>query len=288
MELVDRWHGRHDDRLRACLAPRFAPSCTEELLREVGRLSRERDLLIHTHASENEREIAWVRELFGKGNVEYFEHVGLLSERLCMAHGIWLDDAEREAVREAGAAIAHCPSSNLKLASGIAPVTDLLRRGITVALGADGAPCNNRLDGLAEMRLAALLQKIPGAPRALNAQEALDLATRGGAKALRWFDRIGSLEVGKRADLVALNLSSPPAYWTPPARLDDVERGRLLSAIAYSAQPHQVAWTLVDGKLVYAQTPDGPWITGGHVDFPSLARQVNEAMQGIRARVAQL
>lgn len=204
LRLAEKWHGHDDDRMRYAFAPRFVLSCTPELQREVGRQSREHGYLIHTHSSEQTEEIALVEDLFGMRNVHYLDSLGLCSERSVFAHGVHLDDAERAVLAKTGTSVCHCPSSNLKLGSGIADVITLRKAGVNVALGADGAPCNNSLDALQEMRLAHLLQCAKRGPGSLSARDALWMATRGGAKALCWDDRIGSIEVGKDADLVRI------------------------------------------------------------------------------------
>jgi 5-methylthioadenosine/S-adenosylhomocysteine deaminase len=204
LKLAEKWHGYDDDRMRYAFAPRFVLSCTPELQREVGRQSREHGYLIHTHSSEQTDEIALVEDLYGMRNVLYLDSLGLCSDKAVFAHGVHLDDTERDTLARTGTSVCHCPSSNLKLGSGIADVIRLKRSGINVALGADGAPCNNNLDALQEMRLAHLLQCAFKGPGALSAKDALWMATRGGAKALSWEDRIGSIETGKDADLVRI------------------------------------------------------------------------------------
>ncbi|MBA2541998.1 MAG: amidohydrolase family protein, partial [Deltaproteobacteria bacterium] len=156
-KLIKRWHGAAGDRLRYAYAPRFVLSCTDELLREVGARSKAQggDVRIHTHASENQGEIALVRERFGKDNIEVFAELGLLGDHCCIAHCIHLSAAERALLASTGTHVCHCPSSNLKLASGVCPVPELIAAGVSVAIGADGAPCNNNLDGFLELRLAA-------------------------------------------------------------------------------------------------------------------------------------
>lgn len=250
--LFAEWNGRENDRIRASYAPRFVISCTEVLMREVGNLSHEQNALIHTHASESRGEIKIVRKIAGCSNIEYLHRMGMTSDRLVVAHGVWLDAREMTLLKESRTSIVHCPSSNLKLASGIARVPELRKKGINVALGADGAPCNNTLNIFQEMRLAALIQKPVHGPKAMRAQEVLDMATRDGARALKWFDDIGSLEVGKKADLVALDLSGPEN--TVPATAH--ARGPLdpeafASAIVYATQPQHVRLTMVDGRVLY-------------------------------------
>jgi cytosine/adenosine deaminase-related metal-dependent hydrolase len=242
------WHGSEGDRIRVSYAPRFAVSCTDQLLREVSRLSREQNALVHIHASENRKELELVRSLTGKSNIDYLDSVGLLSPRSVLAHCVWPESSEISQLASAGAHVAHCPSSNLKLASGIAPVPRLRAAGVNVALGADGAPSNNNLSALGEMKLAALIHKPGSGPRTMRALEVLDMATRDGARALGWWDTIGSLEPGKAADLVALDLSAPENL---ALRLDDPEA--LASAIVYSSQPQHVRWTWVAGRNVYQQ-----------------------------------
>lgn len=240
LELFERWHGAAGGRIRYCFAPRFAVSCTRELLEQVARLARERGALVHTHASENRDEIAMVERETGLRNIEYLSAVGLAAPFVVLAHCVHLSDGELEILRTSGAHVAHCPSSNLKLGSGIARVAEMLGRGVSVTLGADGAPCNNRLDMFTEMRTAALLQKILRGPEALPARAALRMATLDGARALGLADEIGSIEAGKRADLILLNLNQPHAVPQPD----------LISTIVYAAQPGDVETVLIDGRVV--------------------------------------
>lgn len=239
-KLIARWHGAAEGRLRYAYAPRFVLSCTDELLREVGVQARAKGVRIHTHASENQGEIALVRQRFGKDNILVLDELGLLGEHTCIAHCIHLSTEEKRLLAERGAHVCHCPSSNLKLASGLCPVPELIAAGVAVALGADGAPCNNNLDGFLELRLAALLHKPRFGPRALPAPEVVRLATLGGAAALGLADTIGSLELGKRADVIAVDVNA----------LHTVPTGSPWSTIAYAAQACDVRHVAVDGKLV--------------------------------------
>lgn len=239
-QLIKRWHGAANDRLRYAYAPRFVLSCTEELLREVGTQARAKGVRIHTHASENPSEVALVRERFGKDNIVVLDELGLLGPHACIAHCIHLSAVEKQTLAARGAHVCHCPSSNLKLASGICPVPELIAAGVAVAIGADGAPCNNNLDGFLELRLAALLHKHRAGPRALPAPEVVRLATLGGAAALGLGDKVGSLEIGKRGDVIAVDLSA----------LHAVPTGSPWSAIAYAAQSCDVRHVAVDGALL--------------------------------------
>jgi 5-methylthioadenosine/S-adenosylhomocysteine deaminase len=240
VDLINRWHGYDDGRIRCCFAPRFAVGCTRELLREVARLSRELGVLIHSHASESREEIAIVEEATGLRNIAFLASLGLTAPNVVLAHCVHVDDDEIEILRQTGTHVAHCPSSNLKLASGVARVPEMLSRGISVSLGADGAPCNNRLDMFTEMRMAALIQKVLHGPRVMPAGTALRMATIGGAQALGLGDEIGSIEIGKRADIQVINL----------ARLHTTPAPDPVSTVVYAAQASDVAFVVIDGKVV--------------------------------------
>jgi cytosine/adenosine deaminase-related metal-dependent hydrolase len=202
--LAKAWRGQGDGRLGYAFAPRFALSCTRELLESIGPLAALTDALIHTHSNENADERVLVERATGRAPIAYLAEVGLATDRAVIAHGVHLDATETRLLAERRSAIAHCPSSNLKLGSGIADVVALRSAGVTVGIGADGAACNNRLDGFEEARLAALLPRARRGAAAMPASTALGLATREGARALHLDGEIGVLEVGKRADLVVL------------------------------------------------------------------------------------
>jgi 5-methylthioadenosine/S-adenosylhomocysteine deaminase len=240
LALFEEWHGRDHGRIRCCLAPRFALSCSPKLLKEVARLSSEHGLIIHTHASESREEVQAVRQQTGRDNIEYLDAMGLLGPRTVLAHCVWATDGEIELICSRGASVAHCPSSNLKLGSGIARVAEMMERGVRVSLGADGAPCNNRLDMFTEMRAAGLLQKIRLGPGAMPANRLLRMATIEGARALGLDGEIGSIEEGKLADLVILRLDRPHL----------VPRPDLISTIVYSAEASDVETVMIEGNVV--------------------------------------
>ena len=163
LSIRKRWDGAAHGRLRAAFAPRFAVSCSRELLEAVAALSREHNALVHTHASESQDELAIVERMSGGlTNLRYLASVGLATPHLCAAHCVWVNADEQRLLAEHDVKVMHCPGSNLKLGSGLAPIVELRARGVTVSLGADGAACNNRLDMFEEMRLAAVLQATAG------------------------------------------------------------------------------------------------------------------------------
>jgi 5-methylthioadenosine/S-adenosylhomocysteine deaminase len=241
LQLLERWHGAANGRIRYCFAPRFALSCTSELLAQVAQLARERGVMVHTHASENRNECQLVERDSGFRNVAYLDSLGISGSHVMLAHCVHLDEKELEILSKTATNVAHCPSSNLKLGSGIAPVATMLERGISVSLGADGAACNNRLDMFTEMRTMALLQKALHGPEVIHAVRALRMATIAGARALGLENELGSLETGKRADVIVIELDKP--HLNPRAP-------QLASTLVYSAQATDVRDVVIDGSLV--------------------------------------
>lgn len=241
LALKKRWDGAANGRLHAAFAPRFAVSCSRELLEAVAALSAHEHALVHTHASESRDEVEVVRRLSGgRSNLEYLDVTGLATSRLCAAHCVWVTEREQALLAERDVKVMHCPGSNLKLGSGIAPVTEMRARGICVSLGADGAACNNRLDMFDEIRLAAMLQAVRHAPGALTARDAIWMATREGARALGLEEEIGSIEPGKRADLIVVERDRP--HLAP-------DRDPW-STLVYAARGTDVRLTMVDGHVL--------------------------------------
>jgi len=239
--LIREYHGSHGGRIRYAVTPRFAVSCTEGCLRGSRELADAYDgVRIHTHASENRSEIATVEDDTGMRNIHWLDEVGLTGEDVVLAHCVWTDESEREVLAETGTHVTHCPSSNMKLASGIAPVPDYLDRGINVALGNDGPPCNNTLDPFTEMRQASLLGKVDCLdPTVTPAKTLFEMATINGARAAG-FEKVGKLREGWRADIVGLRTDVTRA--TP---LHDV-----LSHLVYGARASDVQLTMVDGEIL--------------------------------------
>ncbi|RWR05897.1 5'-deoxyadenosine deaminase [Siminovitchia fortis] len=242
VDLLEKWNQYDNGRIQYAFCPRFVVSCTEELLVEVRDLSNHYNVKVHTHASENRKEIEIVEQQRGMRNIVYLDHIGLANEKLILAHCVWLDDEEKRIIKERGIKMSHCPGSNLKLASGIADVPDMLELGANLSLGADGAPCNNNLDMFNEMRMASLIQKPIHGPTIMDAKTIFRMATIGGAKAVGLEDQIGSLEVGKKADVAILDLNKFHTF--PSAEVDPVPR------IVYSATRADVESTIINGKIV--------------------------------------
>ncbi len=242
--LMEKWHMGANGRIRYAMTPRFVVSCSEELLLKVGDISRANDVLVHTHASENRGEIALVEKERGLRNIKYLKKLGLTGKNLVLAHCIWLDDEEMKILAQTGTHIAHCPSSNLKLASGIAKVPELLGMGVNVSVAADGAPCNNNLSMFTEMRHAALIQKVRLlSPTALPAHQVFEMATLGGAKTMGMEKDLGSLEPGKKADIALVDLKK--VHTSPGINRDPI------SQLVYSATAQDVHTTIINGKILY-------------------------------------
>ncbi|KUJ58906.1 amidohydrolase [Streptomyces sp. NPDC093228] len=211
-----------------------------EQLVEIAALAREFGALLHIHAAENAAEVETVEQRYGKRPVELLDSLGLLGPDLLLAHAVDLTGPEITALGRTGTSVAHCPVSNLKLGCGIAPVPRLLDAGVTVGLGTDGAVSSNTLDVLGAVRQAALVHKAAGDPTAVGAEQAVRMATADGARALGLGDLLGSLETGKRADLIVLDLGGP--HLRP--------RHDPWSALAYAAQSADVRDTVVDGRIL--------------------------------------
>ena len=238
--LARDWHGREGGRLRYAYSPRFVLTASYDLLRSVGARARANQMLVHTHASEQRDESELVRERFGVSNIRLLANLGLAETNACFAHCVWPEPDEFDILSSGGASVVHCPSCNMKLGSGIAPIAEYLDCGVNVALGADGAASNNRLDAWEELRLAGLLAKLRSGPSAPAAADLFELATIGGARALGMDVNIGSIEIGKCADLTMLDLQR--AHAVGP---DDV-----YTRLLYSARASDVRLVTIGGKVV--------------------------------------
>ena len=270
--LIREYHGSHGGRIRYAVTPRFAVSCTEGCLRGSRELADAYDgVRIHTHASENRSEIATVEDDTGMRNIHWLDEVGLTGEDVVLAHCVWTDESERKVLAGTGTHVTHCPSSNMKLASGIAPVPDYLDRGINVALGNDGPPCNNTLDPFTEMRQASLLGKVDCLdPTVTPAKTLFEMATINGARAAG-FEKVGKLREGWRADIVGLRTDVTRA--TP---LHDV-----LSHLVYGARASGVQFTMVDGEVLLR---DGEVLVADAEGIRSEAQEIAENLDLEAAR----
>ena len=234
-ELCDAFDGR--GRLHYAVSPRFILSCSDALSRDAAAFARDRGLRIHTHAGEHPDEVKAVREATGTDYLLALDDQGLLGPRTGLAHCVHLSDDEFARLLDRGASVLHCPSTNLKLGSGIAPIAFYADRKVRVAIGADGAPCNNRLSALTELRQAALLQCAAFEPGLWLAEDALFALTRGGAMALG-LDDVGSLAAGQRADIVLFDLERRMRPGGDP-----------ISRLVWSAQEEDVRHVFVGGRL---------------------------------------
>lgn len=237
----EQWHGQEDGRVTVGLGPHSAYLCSPGYLREILAEAERLGCGLHIHLAETEREVEENRQRHGSTPTQLLADLGCFRVPVIAAHGIYLDTADQRLLAESGVSVAHNPSSNLKLANGIAPVQNLLDSGVNVSLGTDGAASNNNLNLFEEMHLAALLQKwLQRNPEALPAREVLRMATIRGARALGLDREIGSLEVGKRADVVVIDAAQP--HLAP--RHDPV------ALLVYSAQAADVTMVLVDGRIL--------------------------------------
>ncbi|MEL6178486.1 MAG: 5'-deoxyadenosine deaminase [Myxococcota bacterium] len=277
LALAERWHGAADGRLRYAFCPRFAFSCSTSLLHEVGDIIASEGYLLHTHANETQWEVEESQRRFGTTNIDYLHQTQLTGPRSVFAHGVHLGDDEVQRLASTDTCITHCPSSNLKLASGIANIPRLWDAGVRVGLGADGAPCNNNLDGFVEMRLAALLQKPIHGPTAMPAQRVLQLATLDGARVLGWDDEVGSLEVGKSADLVLLDLNKPH-HGVSGAAAEQLG-ANVYARIVYSAHASDVCHVFASGRQL---VDDGELVD---IDVEALQAKGQEASRAIVERL---
>jgi 5-methylthioadenosine/S-adenosylhomocysteine deaminase len=240
-ELAQRWHRTREERITVMLGPHAPYTCPPDYLHKVIALARELGLGIHTHISETKGEAEDIKKQYGKTSAALMEEVGLFDLPAIAAHCVHLSQTDISILKRCGIGVAHNPESNMKLASGIAPVPELLEAGIAVGLGTDGASSNNNLDMLQEMRTCSLLHKVNSMnPTVLPAYQALEMATVNGARALGLDNEIGSLQPGLKADLILLDLNS--AHMRP---VHDV-----VANIVYSAQAGDVHTVIINGQIV--------------------------------------
>jgi 5-methylthioadenosine/S-adenosylhomocysteine deaminase len=244
---VEKYH-RPDEGISICPAPSGPQRCTDEMLAGVAALAEELDLMVHIHVLETRMQAVSGQKMYGRTLPEHMDALGFLSPRVCFEHGIWMTPSDIELVRDRGVTIVHNPVSNMKLGSGIAPVPELLRKGVNVALGTDGMCSNDGQDMFATLKSAALLHKLWDVDfeQWLGAQEAWDMATAGGAVAAGDRDGLGRIETGRRADLLLLDLKTLP--FTP---LNDPLRQLALGSTTLAVDSVMVGgeWRMVNGRI---------------------------------------
>jgi 5-methylthioadenosine/S-adenosylhomocysteine deaminase len=237
--LINRWRG--DPLVRIAVEPHALYTCSPVLLKRCQELADRHGLPMVIHVAETRSELEEISKKYGKTPVDYMESLGLLSPSLIACHCVWLTEAEMDLLARRGVKVVHNPESNMKLASGVAPIPELLARGVTVGLGTDGCASNNNLDLFQEMDSAAKLHKVHRLdPTVMPSEVVLEMATLGGAKVVGLEKEIGSLEVGKKADIIILDLNRPhlqPIY-------------NIISHLVYSATGADVRDVIIDGKLI--------------------------------------
>ena len=250
VEQGKKWKGKADGRISPMLGPHAPYTLSPSALRQIVTAARHYQLPLHIHVAETRDELEEIEKNYGKRPIAYLVDQGVFSRPVLLAHGVWLDEGEISFLAKQKVAVAHNPSSNLKLASGIAPVAQLQKAGVLVSLGTDGAASNNRLDMFTELRTASLIHKVTNQdPTVLSAETALRMATINGARALGLGDQIGSLEPGKKADLIMVDLEQ--SHLTPCFNP--------VSLMVYAARGSDVADVMVNGEWLVREREMVKW-----------------------------
>lgn len=236
-----KWHSKAEGRLQVWYGLRSLGAVTPDLFREVVRLSREKDTRMTMHLGEVVDDLRYVKDNFGMTLTEFTQDMGLLGPDIVFAHGIHFDDADLNRLAVTQSNVSHCPSSNMKLASGFARVPEMIEMGVPVSLGCDGGPSNNTYDMIREMRMAALIHKARvDDPLVVPAEEAIEMATLGGAKAMGIAEEVGSLESGKLADIILVDMK----------HLGLTPNSNPVSNLVYSGSGHAVDTVIVNGRVL--------------------------------------
>ncbi|MHA1811987.1 MAG: amidohydrolase family protein [Candidatus Thorarchaeota archaeon] len=240
-QMYSKWHGGGDGRIQVWYGLRSLGAVSDGLFREVVALAEEKNTRMTMHLGEVVDDVRYVRQRGYSTLTEFADAMGLLRPNMVFAHGIHFEDSEIQTLAARGCHISHCPASNLKLASGFAKIPLMLKKGVSVSLGCDGGPSNNTYDMIREMRLAALIHKpVTRDPLVVTAEQVLEMATLGGARAMGIEDRVGSLEVGKQADLILVDMRSVGlAPNTNP-----------VSNLVYAGCGHYVDTAIVNGRIL--------------------------------------
>jgi cytosine/adenosine deaminase-related metal-dependent hydrolase len=239
--MYDRWNGKADGRVSVWFGPRSLGACSKALYEKIAEEAAKRKAGITMHLCEVKEDLQYARRKFKKSPVAFANEVGLLTPRTVLAHAVWLTDRDIATLSKTRTNISHCPSSNTKLASGIARVPEMLKKGVNVALGCDGGPSNNSYDMIREMKLAAYIHKVRlSDPMTMPAETVLEMATVHGARAIGMQDRLGTLEPGKLADIVLVDLDS----------VHMVPNNNHVSDLVYAGCGTDVDTVMVDGQTI--------------------------------------
>lgn len=239
---IDSWNGKADGRLTCAVAPRGLPSCSERLMSELKEVARAKNVPFHTHLAEGKSETEAVRQRTGKGEAEILAEQGVLDQSALLAHSIWVSQHELDLIKQANANPVHCPSTNMKIADGIAPVADMLDRGINVCLGCDGVASSASRDLIREAKLASLLQKLHRMDSAvLPAEQVWAMLTRNGARALGRSRELGLIAEGFLADITLID----------PSGVHLVGEEYLMSNLIYSGTGADVVSVVVAGEVIF-------------------------------------
>ena len=248
--LIETWHGAANDKIHAWVGLEHITYCSGAMYTQANDLALKHGVHIHTHTSEQVEEVTMVEGLFGQRPVKQFAEYGILRPGTVLAHCVWLDDEEIATLADTGTGVAHCPISNMKLASGVAPLPRFLKDGIAVGLGSDGGISNNSLSMFECMKTASLLQKVHHLDAtAISARQALELATIGGARLLSLDKSVGSIELGKQADLITIDLWQPHLLPISPAEGHDP----VLWNLVFAARASDVVDVWVQGEHLVDQ-----------------------------------
>jgi len=241
VQMIRKWNGEADGRIHVWFGPRTPGACTPELYREVSQLAKEYRTGITMHLAEVKEDVEYTKKEFDLLPVEFAKSVDLLGPNVLLAHAVWLTSKEIRMLAKSGTRVCHCPASNMKLASGIARVPEMLQVGVTVSLGCDGGPSNNCYDMIREMKLAALLHKVHSLdPVVMPAESVIETATVNGSEAIGLSNEIGAIMPGKKADIILVDFKKP--HLTP--------LHNPVSHMVYAANGSDVHTVIVDGKIL--------------------------------------
>ena len=269
LDMHDKWQGGADGRIQVWFGPRPPGGCTSELFREMMSAANERGMGVNIHLAEVKKDVEYIRNSFNMTPIEYCESVKMIGPRVLLIHCVQLGDDDIRRLANTGTNVSHNPVCNSKLASGIAPIAEMLAAGVNVSLGTDGGPSNNSYDMISDLRWASYLQKISKDDlTVMPAELVLEMATLNGAKAMGLSDQIGSIEVGKQADFVALNMKNPRLTPAPDP----------VSTLVCAGSGNDVDTVVIGGKIV---------VKGGQVltmDEERILKEANERARKVYER----